>query len=466
MQASSLRATTPGVTWPALPTGLAAELLALQHQFDRTQWWTAEALRERQFHQLAPLLEQTATIPFHKVRLRKAGWRPGHAVTPELWRRLPPLTRADLQREGVALHAPHVPEAHGATTEIATGGSTGQPVRVRKTALEALLWNAMQVREELWHREDHGGHLARIRSIPVFLSPAQVAQLRSPDGFALPDWGPPCSLLWQTGGMTLIETTRSVADQVAFLRRLDPEYILTPPSNLRLIVAHCRIHGIRLPRLRAVWTLSEVVEDGLRDDCRAVLGARIVHNYSTAEAGYLALQCPEHELHSHVCAETVLLEVVDTQGHACAPGEVGRVLLTPLHNFAMPLLRYEVGDEAEVGPPCPCGRGLPVLRAVVGRTLDRLLLPDGTERRAELRHYRLARDPRVVEYQVVQRSLERVEILLVLTSPLDVSDEAALRELAREELGDGFRIDLTAVDSIPRTAAGKLRPFMSDLPQR
>jgi phenylacetate-CoA ligase len=254
-----------------------------------------------------------------------------------------------------------------------------------------------------------------------------------------------------------------VADQVAFLQRLDPEYVLTPPSNLRLIVAHCRVNGIRLPRLRAVWTLSEVVEDGLREDCRAVLGARIVHNYSTAEAGYLALQCPDHEQHVHVCAETVLLEVVDAQGHACAPGEVGRVLLTPLHNFAMPLLRYEVGDEAEVGPPCPCGRGLPVLRAVVGRTLDRLLLPDGTERRAELRHYRLARDPRVIEYQVVQRSLERVEILLVLTAPLDRRDEDALRALAREELGEGFHIDLTAVASIPRTAAGKLRPFMSDL---
>ena len=195
------------------------------------------------------------------------------------------------------------------------------------------------------------------------------------------------------------------------------------------------------------------------------LGARIVHNYSTAEAGYLALQCPEDERHFHVCAETVLLEVVDAQGRACAPGEVGRVLLTPLHNFAMPLLRYEVGDEAEVGPPCPCGRGLPVLRAIVGRTLDRLLLPDGSERRAELRHYRLARNPRVVEYQVVQRSLERIEVLLVVTSPLDAQEEDALRALAREEVGEGFRIDLTTVDSIPRTPAGKLRPFMSDLPR-
>jgi phenylacetate-CoA ligase len=462
-QITRLRSGTPGMAFPPLLAGLPAELLALQHTLERTQWWSAEQLRAQQFRQLDVLLQQAATIPFHAARLNAAGWRKGQPITPAIWSRLPPLTRADLQREGEDLHAPTPPQEHGAVAQAATGGSTGQPVRVRRTALEALLWNGLQLREELWHREDPGGHIARVRTVPAHLSPEQAAQVRSPDGLTLPDWGPPIALVWSTGRLTLIDSTRDVGEQVSALQRLDPDYLFTQPSNLRLILAECRAQGTRFSRLRAVWTLSEGVEDDLRDACRDVLGVPIVHNYSCAEVGYLVLQCPQQERHFHICAETVLLEVVDAQGRACAPGEIGRVLVTGLHNFAMPLLRYELGDEAEVGGRCACGRGLPVLRRVVGRTMDRLRLHGGGERRVELRHYTLAKDPRILEYQVVQRSLQLVEILLVLRAPLDPGAETALLALARQGLGEDFEIRLRSVEAIPRTPAGKLRPFISDV---
>jgi phenylacetate-coenzyme A ligase PaaK-like adenylate-forming protein len=63
------------------------------------------------------------------------------------------------------------------------------------------------------------------------------------------------------------------------------------------------------------------------------------------------------------------VEVLDEEGRPCAPGETGRVVATSLNNFAMPLIRYETGDTAEVGAPCPCGRGLPVLTRIMGRDL-------------------------------------------------------------------------------------------------
>ena len=84
--------------------------------------------------------------------------------------------------------------------------------------------------------------------------------------------------------------------------------------------------------------------------------------YSCEEAGYIALQCPQAE-HYHCQSESVLVEVLDDEGRPCTPGQVGKVVLTALHNFAMPLIRYENQDYAEVGPPCACGRGLPVKRA-------------------------------------------------------------------------------------------------------
>lgn len=458
----NLRSGIPGIAFPALQGGRAAELMALQQQLDASQWWPAAQMQAAQFTQLAALLRHAAGIPLHAARLRAARIDPA-APTPESWARLPPLTRKDVQREGARLHAKAVPEGHGTTGEVATGGSTGIPVRVRKTALDELLWQALHVREEIWHREDPLGAIARLRRVPPGLSPAQVAQVWSPEGLTFPDWGPPLNLLWRTGKMHVIESTQTVEVQAEFLRRAQPAYIFVNPSNLRLLLGHLREHPVAMPGLRSVWTLSEAVDDSLRALCRQVLGVRIVHNYTAAETGWMALQCPAHE-HFHVQSEAFLLEVVDEANRQVAPGQTGRVLVTPLHNFAMPLLRYEIGDTAEWGPPCPCGRGLPVLTRIGGRILDLLTLPDGRVRRTDFSHYRLSKIEVVREYQVVQRSRTRIEMLLVTGRPLTDAERAEVLGVLETEFTEGFDFAVTEVKAIARTGAGKLRPFLSEIP--
>jgi phenylacetate-CoA ligase len=241
------------------------------------------------------------------------------------------------------------------------------------------------------------------------------------------------------------------------------EYLFTFPSNLRLILAHCRDAGITIPSLRSVWTFSEMVDDSTRALCREVLGVRIVHNYSSAETGYIALQCPECDAF-HVQSEFVLFELLDEVGRACPPGQIGRVVITPLHNFAMPLLRYELGDEAEFGGPCPCGRGLPVLARIVGRIVDYLTLPFGRKRRLDYDHARLARIAPLREYQFIQHTRRRIEVLLVLARDLTPQEDSELHAVLDATFGM-FSIEITRCESIPRTAAGKLRPFLSKLPQ-
>jgi phenylacetate-CoA ligase len=461
-----LRSGVEAVAFPAMVGGQAAELMALLRQFDASQHWPPERMQQAQEAQLRLLLAQAATVPFHARRLRDAGLHPAparSAVFWRAWRRLPPLRRRDLQEQGARLHAPAVPAQHGAVNEVASGGSTGEPVRVRKTAMERQLWLAIQLREEEWHRDNIGGTIARLRGVPAGLPAAQTAQARAPEGLVLPDWGPPATLLWRTGKMGLMDSQLPLEQQVDFIARLGAEYIYTFPSSLRALLQHCRDHAIRFPALRSVWTLSEVVEPDLRTLCREVLGVRIVDNYSCAEAGYLALQCPAGDAY-HSVAETVLVEVVRPDGTPCAPGETGRVLVTPLHNFAMPLLRYEVGDEAEAGPEgaCACGRHLPVLARIHGRVLDHLVLPDGTRRRADVHHYDLSRIAKLREFQVVQHSREEIEMRLVVARPLDASEEAAVRAVLVKSFGEGFRYTLSVMDSIPRTRAGKLRPFVCE----
>lgn len=460
----ALRSWIEHVGFPAISTGVAAEILALQRQLDDSQWWPPARMREAQFTQLGTLLAHAAReVPFYAARLRDAGIDPAAFLTEKAWARIPILTRREVQTLGPKLHAHTVPPSHGNIDEVHTGGSTGVPVRVRKTTLNQLIWNALHIREMLWHADDPDGTLGRIRGTLYGISEAQQAALNSADGLVLPDWGAPTSLLWKTGKMGAINMRQPVEQQAAFLQRLQPTYLIIFPSALRILLGYFRRHGLRLPSLRAVWTISEVTDPLLREDCRDILGCGIVENYTSAETGYIATQCTMHE-HLHVQSEGVLTEVLNDAGQPCKPGEVGRVVLTPLHNFAMPLIRYEIGDEAEVGSPCPCGRGLPVLTRIIGRTIDHLALPSGARRPVGYRHYHLSRIVAIQEFQVVQRTLDRVEIMLVVTRALTAEERDIVHQLMLREFGAGFQIGINIVDAIPRTASGKLRMFVCEVP--
>ena len=375
--------------WPAVATGLAAEIMALQRQLDATQWWPPEQLRAHQFQQLRLLLiHAAAQVPFQAQRLRQAGIDPAAEITESTWSRIPILTRRDVQELGDELNARSVPPSHGAVSNATSGGSSGVPVRVRKTALENLFWNALHVREEIWHRDDPLGLIARVRRVPPGVTPEQRDLIESGQGLVLPDWGPPTSLLWKTGQIVLLDDRVPIPEQVASLQEMQPTYLHSFPSNLRLLLAHCRETGVRVPSIRSVWTMSETVDPTMRELCCEILGAASSTTTPARKPATWRCNVPSGE-HFHVQSEALYLEVLRPDGQPCEPGEIGRVVVTPLHNFATPLLRYEIGDEAEFGGPCPCGRGLPVLRRIVGRTFEYVTLPSGRRRRVDTGYYRL-----------------------------------------------------------------------------
>lgn len=180
--------------------------------------------------------------------------------------------------------------------------------------------------------------------------------------------------------------------------------------------------------------------------------------------GYLALQCPEHPGY-HVQSEHVLLEVLDDAGNPCAPGQVGRVVLTDLHNFATPFIRYEIGDMAEVGEPCPCGRGLPRINRIAGRFRNLLRRPDGTKAIAVLSGDWVASlGPELRQFRIVQRSLSSLEMQIVATRPMEEAGLGRVADGLRESLGHPFEITFAFPESIPIGANGKLEVFVSEVP--
>ncbi len=443
-----------GQVWPAIPGRAAANLLALMYQLEQSQWWPPERLLEHQFLQLGNVVRHAfETVPFYRQCLEAAGIGAAGELTPEDWSRLPVLTRKELQQSFDGLLSRRCPKAHGRTHEITSSGSTGMPVKVLKTDLAQLFWRAFTLREHLWQRRDVSKTLAAIR--------VTHASAAYPDGVRSEVWGSSTGDIFATGpGVTLDISTR-IHEQAEWLGRQEAAYLLTHPSNLRALAEYCGERELRFPTLRQALSLGEVLTPEARAACREAWDIEVADTYSAQEIGYLALQCPDCES-LHVQAEGVLVEVLDEQGRPCAPGEIGTVVVTPLHNFAMPLIRYAIGDYAEVGEPCPCGRGLPVLRRVMGRVRNMIRLPNGERQWPTfLRALRTAAD--FSQVQVVQRSLEELEIRLVAKSRLSEADEGKMKEQLRELFGYPFRIAVTYHDEIPRSAGGKFEDFLSEV---
>jgi phenylacetate-CoA ligase len=424
-----------------------ARLAALMQQLEATELLPPDTLRARQLAQLGALARHAAAqSPHFRRRLQRAGLEPADLATDEGLRRLPPLRRRDIQQAGADLYCREVPRGHAPLNETRTSGSTGEPVVVKRTQLTTLFWMATALRDHLWHKRDMAGRLASIR-----------AHLSTP--VRSRSWGPPASLLYATGPSEGMPITTGIARQVEWLERFDPHYLIIYPNNLAGLIRHAEGHGLALPSLRQLRTVGETVSPALREQARHVLNTGIADLYSSQEIGNIALQCPDSGFY-HVM-ESVLVEVLDETGAPCAEGEVGRVAVTDLHNFATPLVRYDIGDFAEVAGPCPCGRGLPALRRILGRERNLLLLPDGTRHWPLVGFSRFREVAPVQQYQLIQHDRAAVEVRLVCERPLAAAEEAGLGEVIRGALGHPFELSFAYfTGELPRGANGKFEEFV------
>ena len=424
---------------------LAPELELLA-KLEQSQWWAPARIARAQARQLSLVLRHAhETVPFYRTRMAKPD--------AEL-RSLPLLTRRDVQDAGTDLHSRKLPATHGRTQVTESSGSTGQPVRVTGSARSQLFWSALSLREHLWHGRDADGVLCSIRL-------DRSGRAKPPHGAMTRGWGRGIDCLSRNGRMAVLAIGTDVSAQAAWLQRHDPHHLLTFPSNLLALVEHFERHSLGLPRLKEVRTIGETLLPSVRERVRAIWNVPVTDLYSSEELGLIAAQCPSGSGLYHIQSENLLIEVLDDQGRACAPGAVGRVVATTLHNFAMPLLRYETRDYAEAGPPCPCGRGLPTLARILGRKRNMLLLPNGEQRwpLSGFMHYRDIAPIR--QFQLAQLDLERIEVRLVSDRPVTPGEEQRLAAVIDRSLGHPFDLSFVYLDAFPPSAGGKFEEFVS-----
>jgi phenylacetate-CoA ligase len=324
---------------------------------------------------------------------------------------------------------------------------------VSRTALDALLWQVNTLRDHYWHQRDQSLKLAAIRALAPGTADA-------PQGITATGWGAASEALRVTGPSALLSLNTDVVTQAAWIKQHAPGYLLTYPSNLAALLAHFAQQGEKLPGLRAVLTVGETVAPGLRTACHDTLGVDIEDTYSSQELGYIALQCPVSGQY-HVMAESVLVEVLDAAGEPCAPGETGRLVVSSLHNYATPLIRYELRDHAVAGTPCACGRTLPTLARIAGRERNMLRLPDGSTHWPLVGFHRFREIAPVRQYQLIQRTLQSVEVRLACDRALTAAEQTQLGAVINDALGYPFELHFEYFErELPRAANGKFEEFV------
>jgi glycosyltransferase involved in cell wall biosynthesis/uncharacterized protein YnzC (UPF0291/DUF896 family) len=220
-------------------------------------------------------------------------------------------------------------------------------------------------------------------------------------------------------------------------------------------------------RLRAVVTTAETLFDYQRKLIEEVLGCRVFNEYGAYDGGAGAFECPEHD-GLHLQMERGIIELLDESGNDVKPGDVGRVVVTDLHNYIFPFIRYDVGDLAVAGDrKCPCGRGLQLIDSIKGRSSDYIILKDGAKLSGEAVIHlfnKLLQESRIdiLQYQVIQRSDHSVRILMIPGKKYRKADLETVRSVFQAHL-KGLQIVVEEVAEIIRTPSGKMRFVYSEI---
>ncbi|MBU1691264.1 MAG: phenylacetate--CoA ligase family protein, partial [Gammaproteobacteria bacterium] len=333
-----------------------------------------------------------------------------------------------------------------------TGGSSGEPLiffigNERVSHDVAAKWRATR-----WWGVDIGDPEIVVWGSPIELgSQDRVRQIRDK--------------LMRTKLLPAFEMSADNLDEfVADIRAMRPKMLFGYPSAIAHIARHAEARGIAMNDLgvKVAFVTSERLYDDQQAQIEKTFGCRVANGYGGRDAGFIAHQCPVGGM--HITAEDIIVEIIGPNDEVLAPGQSGEIAVTHLATRAFPFIRYRTGDIGVLDDqPCACGRGLPLLKEIQGRTTDFVVAQDGTVMHGLALVYVVRDIPGVKEFKIVQETLELTRVYLVTEAPFLPENRQTIIEGFKRRLGSEVDIQIEHVTSIPKEASGKFRYIVSKL---
>jgi phenylacetate-CoA ligase len=427
------------------------------------QWLSAEQVEQRTLARLRHLLHHaTVHVAHYRELYSRSGLWPDDFKQPSDLARLPLTTKAAL-RDGFPdrVLAENIPARR--RWPVTTSGSSGEPFRLfaDRASLSSLMGSFAFFTEEWagvspWSNRLRVGGYRPLTGNVVGL-PALSAPVRR--------------LLLGQRLERLPDAEVTLESFCAAIGRLAsrPYWIWSPPSVIAALAHWLLEDGRGLPAYPVVvMTSGETLTDLEAARIGRAFRCAVVNHYNAFETPHLAQTCPDNSALLHVNSERALIRVVRADGSAAAPGELGRVTLTDLTNQVMPLINYDLGDQALAGGPCPCGRGLPTIARLEGRRGELLRTPSGKllspASLCSFMHFVPDLTGAVREFQAAQTAPDAMLLRVVPAATFGAELASRIESDLRELLGPDMRVEVRTVDSLPREPSGKRLLIRSELP--
>jgi phenylacetate-CoA ligase len=411
-----------------------------------------QKLRPYQESLLVPLiLHAQRNVPFYKDRL--APICKGSNIDLSFWNQVPILSRTEVQRQSQALAAQSVPPEVGPVSAGETSGSSGRPIHFLTNELAKVATMCTTDRTFRWWNFDGSKSMATLVA-------RSRDDARPPNGKTEVGWR-----IGEKGLHHLLDLSADADMQIEWLRARRPQYLTAHSFVLREVADRARVKGADL-HFERINSIGTVLSDEIRDACLQVFGTRPIDQYGAEETGLLASECPGCG-HYHINAETALVEILTQEGTASSPGAVGRVVVTPFYNYAMPLIRYEIGDFARAGPErLKCLVKLPALSRIMGRYRNAFTLRTGAVIYPYVPVSRLRQFLSFEQIQIVQTSYTAIEVRYVPSDRTSNPDAEGLETCVRGYLDPSFNVRAVAVEAIAGSPSGKFEDYLSLVPRQ
>jgi phenylacetate-CoA ligase len=421
--------------------------VSVRERLEISQWWSASKMAAYRVDRLRKFLTLIGQrVPYYREMFLQCHFDPKALDSLDVLQTLPLLTKSGVRANLEKLKA----DGHGPLTRYTTGGSSGEPLifymgRGRKSHDVAAKWRATR-----WWGVDIGDPELVVWGSPVELG-AQDRIRRLRDGLMRSQLLPAFDM-----------SSRNLAQFVEKIRSTSPSMLFGYPSSLALIAQQARRQGQDLSQsgVKVVFVTSEKLYDAQRALISEVFACPVANGYGARDAGFIAHECPSGSL--HLSAEDIIVETVRPDGSLSATGEAGEIVVTHLATSDFPFVRYRTGDIGVLSDkPCACGRGLPVLKEVQGRSTDFVVAHNGTVMHGLALIYCVRDLPGVERFKIEQMTPGHTVVRLVAGPEFGAAQEARIVNDFKSRLGESVHVQVDCVRELGSEPSGKFRYVVS-----
>lgn len=441
------------VIYPAYRGLRGDRLISYLEELERNQWLSPGEIEEIRWRRVEQYLRDiTIHVPYYRELFEREGLRVEDIQSPGDFQKIPFLTKDDVRRAKGRI-VTQDPMRRGAPSN--TGGSTGEPLYFHTDVASGPLRRANALRGMRWAGIDIGDRQAVIWGFHLdrpfrerFASAVKdyFNNVRYVSSFDMSD-----------------EAMERYARMMASFK---PDLILGYPSAVARFAEFCKARRVAGIRPRAAMSSGEKLFPHQAETIRDAFSCPVFDRYGSNEFANVAQEC-EKRAGLHVFSDIVFVEVIHESGRPAESGEVGEIVVTDLLNLYMPFLRYRTGDLAvPTIRKCPCGRGLPLLDRIEGRTFDAVVTPEGKSAGGFFWTYLSRAVPGIKQFQIEQRERGGVIFRIVPGPEWKEENKRELEGKIKENMGQAFEVTFDLVEGIPLTPSGKFRFISSKLGER